>query len=343
MSSTRSYDFGALVPGVGVFGGVRRFIEVGNELTRRGHRYTLYHSTGEPPDWIPYAGETRPLDALAGASHDVLITNDPTLFGRFRDTPAPLKLFYFAGKRIANERNIVRSDWTIVANSENMHRYLRRRYRIDADRAVGGINLETFRPRDVSRDDDVFRIATFGRTSRRSKGVPIVLRAVERFARQFEKRGGTMRARSAQLVLFDHVGAGHEADPSKNFRCDVSSEWHLNLSQPDLARLYASCDLFINAEKRGGWANTVIEAMACGVPVVCTRSGTLDVAFHDRTAWVARFRHPWFLKRGMDAIAYDPQRAARLRNRALERVQRFSWPSVVDQLLEVIDRRFTPC
>lgn len=336
MTSQPTYDVGVLVPGVGVFGGVRRFLEVGNELVRRGHRYTLYHSGGNPPDWMSFAGEVRPLEALADARHDVLVTNDSALFSRFGSAPARLKIFYFAGKRIVNERGIVRSGWHIVANSENMHRYLRRRYRIDADRAVGGINLEVFRPYDVPRPDgDAFRVATFGRLSRSSKGVPIVLRAVEGFARAFEKRSG----RAVKLVLFDHVGEGHEADPREGFRCDVDHEWHLNLSQPDLARLYSGCDLFVNAEKRGGWANTVIEAMACGCPVVCTRSGTLDVAFHDETAWVAPIRHPWFLRRGMDAIAGDPERAAGFSAAALERVQQFSWPAVVDQLLGVIGRR----
>ena len=41
-----SMDFGALLPGMGVFGGVRRFLEIGNELIRRGHRFVIYHPEG---------------------------------------------------------------------------------------------------------------------------------------------------------------------------------------------------------------------------------------------------------------------------------------------------------
>jgi glycosyltransferase involved in cell wall biosynthesis len=94
--------------------------------------------------------------------------------------------------------------------------------------------------------------------------------------------------------------------------------------------------VFLSAEKRAGWANTVAEAMACGLPVVCTRSGTLDLAVHRETAWVARFRHPWFLRRGLGALHADAALAARLRQAALARVADFGWPRVVDQLLDLV-------
>ena len=60
-STNDKLDIGVLLPGVGVFGGVRRFIEIGNELVRRGHRYTLYHPTGEPPAKLNlrYADDSR--------------------------------------------------------------------------------------------------------------------------------------------------------------------------------------------------------------------------------------------------------------------------------------------
>jgi glycosyltransferase involved in cell wall biosynthesis len=78
--------------------------------------------------------------------------------------------------------------------------------------------------------------------------------------------------------------------------------------------------------------------MACGVPVVCTRSGAQDLAIHRETAWITR-RHRWFVERGLRAL-YDNRGLAReLRDKALERVQMFSWASVTDQLLGVVNRK----
>jgi glycosyltransferase involved in cell wall biosynthesis len=201
---------------------------------------------------------------------------------------------------------------------------------------VGGINLDTFRPRRVVPDDD-YRILTFGRVSRRKKGVPIVVKAVESLARRLTGPRGAER-RPPKLVLFDHMGPGNERDPRDGFRCSVPHEFHINLPQDDLARLYSSCDVFVSAEKRAGWANTVAEAMACGLPVVCTRSGALDLAIHGETAWVVR-RHRWFVERGLRAMYGHPGDARRLSECALERVRMYGWDRVADQLLEVVRDR----
>jgi glycosyltransferase involved in cell wall biosynthesis len=321
---------------VGVFGGVRRFIEIGNEFVRRGHRYVLYHPSGDPPGWLPFAGEVRPSEALQSSRHDVLICNDPPLLPAFEKASSRLKLFYFALEGIRNEGRIARHPgWVVVANSSGMAEHLQRRYGVKAERAIGGIGLDTFKPPAAPRTTTgAIRVMAFGRHSRRRKGVPIVLKSVEGFARSVQRRGGP----PVTLVLFDHVGQGNEQDPREGVQSNVPIEFHLNLEQGELAALYGSCDLFVSAEKRAGWSNTVVEAMACGVPVVCTRSGTRDLAEHMESAWVARWRHPFFLSRGLRQVHGDRDLAEHLRATALERVQRFSWPRVTDQLEDVMRR-----
>jgi len=324
-------DFGALLPGLGVFGGVRRFIEIGNELVRRGHRFVIYHPAGTPPEWLPFLGETRPTASLAGTRHQVLICNNPPQLGEFEEARADLKLFYFALEGIPGERSIAsHAGWVIAVNSTGLHRRLQRRYGVDAEKAIGGIDLATFHPPESPRaSGGPYRVLVFGRTSRKRKGTALAIRAVESFARSL----GPGRV---QLVLFDHVEPGNERDSRAGA---PGSEYHANLSQPALAALYASGDVFVSAERRAGWSNTVAEAMACGVPVVCTSSGTLDLAVHRESAWVARWRHPWFLSRGLRAMHDDPAMAARLRVAALARIGDFTWARVADQLEEIVRRR----
>lgn len=330
------YDFGVLLPGVGVFGGVRRFIEIGNELVRRGHRFTIYHPDGAAPTWLPFAGRTRRLDEIETSLHDVLMCNDPPLLPAFRSAHAALKLFYFALEKIRGEASIARSgEWVVLSNSSGMHDRLLKRYRVNSERVIGGINLDIFRPDDEPspRQDDTFRVLAFGRVSRRAKGTPIVIRAAERLA----QRRATDRP--VKLVLFDHVGPGNETSPREQIRCAIPHELHLNLSQEKLAALYRSCDVFVSAERKAGWANTVAEAMACGVPVVCTRSGTRDIALPDRTARVVNIRHDRFLAHGISHLYDNPDRARTLAESAREHIAQFSWSRVTDQLLDVVGRR----
>ncbi len=332
-----AFDFAVLLPGIGVFGGIRRFLEIGNELVRRGHNFTIYHPDGNPPDWLPFIGEVRPLDKLSGNKHQILICNDPPLLGRFREANADLKLFYFVLENIRGEHLIARDkQWICLANSSGMARHLKRWYRVKAEQVIGGINLDRFKPQKVDRPDE-YRILTFGRLSRRKKGVPIVVRAAESFARSL-KKSRHYDGRPVRLVLFDHVGHGNERDPRDGFDCNLPFDFHVNLSQEELARLYSSCDVYVSAEKRAGWANTVAEAMACGLPVVCTKSGARDLAFHMETAYVSR-RHHWFVGRGITALHNNPGLAREMSENAREHVGSFSWSSVADQLLDVVLRR----
>ena len=334
--SPQQREYGVLLPGVGVFGGVRRFIEIGNQLVRRGHRYVIYHPSGEPPSWLHFAGETRPLSALDAESHDVLLCNDPPLLPAFERAHARLKLFYFALEGIPGARRIARQrGWVPVANSSGMAAYLWRRYQVRAETAIGGIDPNTFSPpASPPARGAALRVLAFGRASRRRKGVATSVAAAERFARGY--------GAPVTLVLFDHVGSGNERDPRHEVSSSLPVEFHLNPSQHELAALYGGCDFFVSAEKRAGWSNTVAEAMACGVPVVCTRSGTRDLALHLQTAWVAGLRHPWVLARGLSVLARDDDATARIAAAALERVRRYAWPAVADQLEDIVRRRLAP-
>lgn len=340
-------DFAALLPTVGVFGGVRRFLELGNELVERGHRFVLYHPDGNRPEWLPFQGEVRSLSELPDHKHQIAMCNAPSLLSEFEAAPAKLKMFYCVLEKIAHERHIVRHPgWTILANSTGILDRLRKRYGVRAEPVIGGVRLDLFRPNAEAASPSAarpFRVLAYGRFSRKRKGAHLVVRAVARALRTLRRRH-TPRSpdpspEPLQLVLFDHVGAGNESDPRDSLPGNVPVEFHSNQSQQELAELYKSCDVFVSAERRAGWSNTVAEAMACGTPVVCTRSGTLDLARHRETAWVVRWRHPFFLARGVLALHSEPELRGRLRRRALERVREFSWHHVAEQLERVARRR----
>ena len=120
-------EFAGLLSGIGVFGGVRRFVEIGNELVRRGHRYVLYHPDGTTPEWLPFAGEVRRLEALGTATHDVLLCGDPGLVPRFAAAHARLKLYYCVHKNLPERQVAQHPGWVLLANSSNLRERLWRR------------------------------------------------------------------------------------------------------------------------------------------------------------------------------------------------------------------------
>jgi glycosyltransferase involved in cell wall biosynthesis len=337
-------DFGALLGSVGVFGGVRRFVTLGNELVRRGHRYVLYHPAGAEPDWLPFAGEVRPLAALAGSAHDVLLCGEVGLLPEFAAATAGVRLFYCVHPNLPPLRVARDRRWVLMANSGGLRQRLWRWYRVRAEDARGGIDLERFRPRPPGPRPlgEPIRILANGRLSRPKKGTATAVRAVEILARRLAGRSPAWagaQAHPVRLVLFDHLGPGNEQDPRAALRCRVPVEYHLNEPQEKLAELYAGCDLFVSAEKRAGWNNTVAEAMASGLPTVCTRAGTTDFAHHLETAWVVRWRRPGALAAGLLALVRRSELRERLRREARRDLGDFAWERVADRLEAVARRR----
>lgn len=104
-----------------------------------------------------------------------------------------------------------------------------------------------------------------------------------------------------------------------------------------LARLYASCDVFVHPNPREPFGIAPLEAMASGVPLVAPASGGLLSYANDSNAWLAEPTGEAFARAVRDACQAGPDRDARV-TRARETAAGYTWPHVTRAIFDLYDR-----
>jgi teichuronic acid biosynthesis glycosyltransferase TuaC len=97
-------------------------------------------------------------------------------------------------------------------------------------------------------------------------------------------------------------------------------------AQGDLAAVYSAADALVLASSREGWPNVVLEAMACGTPVVATAVGGVpEIITHANAGIVTKERSAAALAEGMRQILANPPKREAVRAVAAQ----FGWDEVV--------------
>jgi glycosyltransferase involved in cell wall biosynthesis len=113
--------------------------------------------------------------------------------------------------------------------------------------------------------------------------------------------------------------------------------WTGYLSDTELVRRYQTADLLVLPSRYEGFGLPVVEAMACGTPVLCSTAAAL----REIAGEAALFSDPddiADMARRMREILTQPDLAARLARDGLRQAARFTWTRTATQTLAVYHR-----
>ncbi|MCC8425261.1 glycosyltransferase family 4 protein [Mucilaginibacter sp. UR6-11] len=162
------------------------------------------------------------------------------------------------------------------------------------------IDINTFLPKDKAaarrqRDiDPSAKIILFGAANinDRRKGISYLVEALHIL------KAGYPQSEKTEIVIF-----------GKNNHFDVSRlpfkvhELNLIRSQDELADIYSMADVFVTPSLEDNLPNTIMEAMACGTPVVAFNTGGIpEMVDHQQNGYLAGFKSATDMAKGLHEI-----------------------------------------
>lgn len=314
-----------------VNGGIGRFIHVARVLNRFNHEVAFMSLTGDlDPDWPDFPGPVLTLkealaqtwDAVmvpgAGAPNEHLallthlrnecfgvrvqhILNDASLFERFQAVNAALA-----------------PDAIVINNSHWSPGEYRRLAAAAFHILPGGVDTDCFHPLSFKNEPCTPPRWAVGGIA--TKNLPPLLGAMELWPEE------------CLLHLYGAVPANLEAELTDLVR-QGRVVHHGLLFDRDLAAFYRKMDVMVTTEERAGWCNAAAEAMACGVPSLVSRHGTVDFARHEENALVLDAVSPEAIAEGVTRLIRNTTLRRRLSENAALAMRSFSWVDYCRRLL----------
>lgn len=232
-------------------------------------------------------------------------------------------------------RLVLRRAGAVVANSVSLARLSEMTDPVPVCVIPNGVDTAFFRPATVEeqRMEDPFRILFVGRLSAQ-KNLSILLRAMACLL-----HGATKR------ISLDIVGDGPARQglerKAHELRLHDRVVWHGWHSKEEVAVLYRRADCFVNPSLYEGMPNTVLEAMASGLPVVASNVGGNDeLVTSGTTGFLFDLLQPDALREQLAMLMNDRVLRQTMGRHAREiALSKFSWKSVAERYVSLFSRK----
>jgi len=185
-----------------------------------------------------------------------------------------------------------------------------------------GVDLDYFRP--AAKEDGVFRILCVGGGAR--KGLAYLLRAVNE-----------LQLPRSELLIVGSLSPDESIQIGRANTAVISAG---KIPHRKLSRYYYSRgSVFVSPSIEDGWGLVVSEAMACGLPVICsTHTGAADMVRNGVDGFVVPVRDVESLKERLLFLYENEDARRQMGRRAFERAQDFTWDAYGERIAAQYER-----
>lgn len=241
-------------------------------------------------------------------------------------------------------RAVLRCRGAVIAVSEDLKAYLLREYPLRPEEvhvAPSGVDHHRFHPGVVAQHHNRIRaqlglgeefVALFMGGLWFEKGLPEII------------EGLGMTERDARLVVVGRGDVGRFTEMARAAGVGDRVSFIPHVTEPEA--YYGMADCLIHAPVVEPFGLVMLEAAACGLPLLATRAGVALDLIEDGLSGCFIAREPADIAEKLDLLAGDPKLRAAMSAQVHRRAQGFSWDRQAEQvervLLAVAERRAEP-
>ncbi len=183
-----------------------------------------------------------------------------------------------------------------------------------------GVDTQRFSPAAAPRRGGPFRALFVGQIGQR-KGMSYLFQGYESFRRP-----------DAELHVVGTFVPGHEVYD----RYSHLYRHTPNVPQQDLPALYQQADVFVFPSLIEGMPLVVLEAMACGIPVIATAHGPGDIVRDGVDGFIVPIRDPQAIATRLEQLYRDPELRMHMGRNAREQALRHTWDAFARRAADAI-------
>jgi len=142
-------------------------------------------------------------------------------------------------------------------------------------------------------------------------------------------------------LQFSIVGSGLAEDSLRSLARDLGVmdhiEFHGYVPEAEKIRLLQRANVVVNTSMKEGWGLSVLEANACGTPVIAANvPGLRDSVRHGRTGLLVPYGDPKALAESLRDLLTDHPKRAQMRQNAMDWAAQFDWDETARRGLKLL-------
>jgi glycosyltransferase involved in cell wall biosynthesis len=223
-------------------------------------------------------------------------------------------------------KKIWENAYFVIANSQGLCELA---LKADPQKKIGviynGIDINEFFPDQNKKNIDQFTILCVSRVTPR-KGIRFLIQAFGVLSKRYDY---------IKLVI---VGDGNERDSLENLVQGMGLKDKVVFTGPVLHEkvfeYYQKSNIFVLPSLNEGMSNTMLEALACGMPLIATDTGgTRELVLNNKNGFIVKMRDSNDLVEKIEKFLLDKSLEEKMSRESRALSEKFSW--------EVVAKKYT--